>query len=115
MIISLFVDSKPRYLKKIQYEKYACKEVFKDVEIEDTDLHFAMTGFDWAGIDFQGGIALSEEEQPKLKRLLQLHMPLIKEIFVHLQGISEKFPFVDYFTFYEHFLKKGQFPMHRHD
>ena len=70
LLFHFFVDSKPRYLKKIQYEKYACKEVFKDVEIEDTDLHFAMTGFDWAGIDFHGGIALSEEEQPKLKRML---------------------------------------------
>ena len=38
-------------------------------------------------------------------------MALIKEVFIHLQGLSPYYPYVDHYTFREQFLKKAHLPM----
>ena len=37
-------------------------------------------------------------------------MALLKEIYVHLQGKSGHYPFLDHHTVREHFLKKADLP-----
>ena len=37
-------------------------------------------------------------------------MALLKEIYVHLQGKSGHYPFLDHHTIREHFLKKADLP-----
>ena len=38
-------------------------------------------------------------------------MALLKEIFIHLQGLSGHYPYLDHHTLREHFIKKAHLPM----
>ena len=38
-------------------------------------------------------------------------MSIIKELFVHLQGLSSAYPNLDHFTIREHFMRKADLPM----
>ena len=59
--------------------------------------------------------ATSQEVQ-KTENLIMNQIPLLKEIFTHLQGLSKKYPYIDSFTIREHFFKKLQgFSLTRYD
>ena len=51
----------------------------------------------------------------KIKKTVQLQMPLIKEIFIYLQGKSKRYPYIDHHTYWEHFLTAAHFNMEQID
>lgn len=102
--------SNPRHVREVRTQKHASKDVFKNVQVEDTDINFLVANQDLQAVSFEG-VTDVEEEIQKLKRSVQIQMPLIKEIYVHLQGQSSKYPFLDHYTIRQHFVKKANLPM----
>ena len=46
------------------------------------------------------------EQERLVKKTLVVHVPWMKEIYHYLQSKSKVFPWIDYYTFREEFLKK---------
>ena len=46
----------------------------------------------------------------KIKKLLSVNMAYIKEIYIYLQGKSQKYPYIDTYTFHKHFLSASKLP-----
>ena len=50
---------------------------------------------------------MTTTEVDSIKRTISMQMNLLKEVYVHLQGFSSYYPYLDHFTVREHFLKKA--------
>ena len=51
------------------------------------------------------GLQCSDEDINKCQNILNNHVELLKEIFVHLQGKSNVYPYVDHYTIRVHFIQ----------
>ena len=61
------------------------------------------------------GLDATNVEMQSTERKIMAQIPLLKEIFIHLQGISKSYPYLDRFTIREYFIKKLGVSQHAYD
>ena len=92
------LDSNPRHTHQVKTEVHKSKDVFKSFINEDTSHDFLAANNDLQHLS-PDGLNASEAEITNIKRNVQMNMVLIKEIYVHLQGLSSCYPYIDHYTF----------------
>ena len=60
-------------------------------------------------------LSIDEEERTKLERTIQNNMAMLKEIYIHLQGLSKNYPWIDFPCIRDHFFKKSRLPQTHFD
>ena len=100
----------PRHTKAIMKEKYATKNVFSDMPEEDAETDLLAAFNDVQHINFTG-LSIDVDDPIKLKTAINQNMALIKEVFIHLQGKSVRYPYLDHPTVLNHLIARLDLPM----
>ena len=72
---------------------------------DETDENYLLALNDQPLIMFDG-MQASDDEIRNTKFIISSHISLIKEIYVHLQGKTNSYPFLDHYTIRKHFIEK---------